>query len=293
MKKPLWAGAAALALLAAAAATVPTTAQAAGSIPIVTLAVAGDQATVSQATMRPGVVEFRVGKTFVVPGPQGGPDALTVVATDQLDVVLADLGAVFGGNPEDPASLTAAAAAMRDIHSISTWYGGAGPEGVWQVNLPAGTYTVFGVQSTAMGMAKPVTFTVAGAPRTAALHATQATFRAVGDVGSNKWTFRQAGDRPVEWITFANSAKELHFLDAFGVKPSTTSAMVRKAVASNAPPKFATGTGFHFDVISPGVRVAIKGELDAGTYVVDCFIPSESDGMPHAVMGMWKLITVS
>ena len=27
-------------------------------------------------------------------------------------------------------------------------------------------------------------------------------------------------------------------------------------------------------------------------FVLDCFMPSEADGMPHALMGMWKLFTV-
>ena len=41
------------------------------------------------------------------------------------------------------------------------------------------------------------------------------------------------------------------------------------------------------------VSVAIKETMPAGKYVVDCFMPSESDGMPHALMGMWKLFTVT
>ena len=77
-----------------------------------------------------------------------------------------------------------------------------------------------------------------------------------------------------------------------GVKPSTTPAMVRKALQSNGNPKFFTGQSLSFDVISPGVTVAIKGPVDAGRYLLDCFIPSETDGMPHALMGMWKLVDV-
>ena len=137
-----------------------------------------------------------------------------------------------------------------------------------------------------------LTFTVAGEPRQGALHATQATVRAIGPVGNNKWAFTQRGSQPIEWLRFANSAKELHFLDMSGVKPSTTPAMVRKALQSNGNPKFFTGQSLSFDVISPGVTVAIKGPVDAGRYLLDCFIPSETDGMPHALMGMWKLVDV-
>lgn len=296
MKTPLLVGAAALALAAAGAVGTPSNATSlvplAAQPAVVTISVQGDQAMVSPSTVRPGVVEFRVGDTFTIPGPEGGPDQLSVLATDQLDVILAALPAVFGGDPTDPAVAAGAAQAMRTIHGAGTFYGGANKGMSWQVTLPAGNFTVMGVQSTAMGMAKPATFTVAGEPRQGALHATQATVRAIGPVGNNKWAFTQRGSQPIEWLRFANSAKELHFLDMSGVKPSTTPAMVRKALQSNGNPKFFTGQSLSFDVISPGVTVAIKGPVDAGRYLLDCFIPSETDGMPHALMGMWKLVDV-
>ena len=292
MKKPSLAGAAALALLATGLVAIPSTAQASGNVPVVKLAVAGNQATISQATMRPGVVEFQVGNTFKIPGPQGGPDPLTVLRTDQLDLILSTLPTVFSQS-DDPAAGAASAAAMRTIRGAATFYGGGVKGTTWQVRLPAGNYTVMGVQSTAMGMAKAASFTVAGEPRPGAIHATQATVRAVGPVGENRWTFSQRGDRAVEWLRFANAAKELHFMDMSGVKPGTTDAMVKKALTSNKQPTFFTDVNLSFDVISPGVAVAIKGPIDAGDYLVDCFIPSEIDGMPHALMGMWKLVDVS
>jgi hypothetical protein len=244
--------------------------------------------------MRPGVVEFHVGKTFVVPGPDGGPDTLSIVRTDQLDQVLSLLPAVFVADPSDPAALAAAAEAIRTIHAITTWYGGAVKGGVWQANLAPGNYFALGVQSTAMGMAKAVAFTVAGDPRPGFLHPTQAVMRAVGPVGNNTWVFRQLGRQPIQWLRFTNAAHELHFMDLGGVAPSTTNAMVKKAVQGppGPPPKWFTGPDLSFDVISPGVSVAIQEAMPAGKYVVDCFMPSESDGMPHALMGMWKLVTV-
>ena len=181
---------------------------------------------------------------------------------------------------------------MRTIHGAGTFYGGGDKGTTWRVNLTPGTYTVVGVESLAMGLAKPVTFTVAGERRAGALPTTQATVRAAGPVGDNRWVFRQSG-APVEWLRFTNAAKELHFLDMSGVKAGTTTAMVKKAFSSPAEPKFFTNEAVHFDVISPGVSVAIKGPVAAGGYLVTCFIPSETDGMPHALMGMWKLVDVS
>ena len=291
-RKSLGAGVAALALLGIGLASAPSPAQAAGSFPVVDLAVSGDQVTMSQSTMRPGVVEFHVGKTFVIPGPDNGPDTISIVRTDKLDEVLAQLPAVFSGDPSDPASLAAAGAGMAAIHGITTWYGGSEKGGVWQVNLPAGNYFALGVGSTVRGLAKPAAFTVSGDPRPGVLHATQLTVRAVGPVGANRWMVRQVGRQPVQWVNYANAAHEIHFMDLSGVKPTTTDAMVKKAFMSNGDPKFVTGPFLNFDVVSPGVRVAIQENVPRGRYLVDCFIPSEADGMPHALMGMWKLFNV-
>ncbi len=76
------------------------------------------------------------------------------------------------------------------------------------------------------------------------------------------------------------------------MKPGTTSADVRKAFSSPGEPKFFTGKGLTVEVVSPGVVVAVKGPVAPGGYLLTCFVPSEADGMPHAVMGMWKLVTV-
>ncbi len=260
--------------------------------PKVTIAVAGDQATISQATMRPGVVEFQVGKTFKVPGPQGGPDTLSIVRTDQLDEVLAALGPVFAEDFADPASMAAAARGMAAARSMSTWYGGTKKGGVWQVDLPAGNYYVIGLQSTMMGLAKPVAFTVAGEPRSAPLHATAGTIRAISVPGGNAFVAKGMSHLGDGWVKFANSAKEVHFMSMTGVKPSTDAATIRKAFQSNSDPKWIIGPHYDFDVISPGVSVAMQGPFGAGRYLVDCFIPSETDGMPHALMGMWKLVDV-
>jgi hypothetical protein len=283
------------AAIVVAAITVPAApANAAGSMPVVDIAVASDgQATISQTTMRPGVVEFHVGKTATIPADLGGNDSLSIVRTDQLDLILQTLPAVFSadGSPE---TLAAAAQGMRQIHAISTWYGGTHEGGVWQVYLPAGNYYAMGATSTALGLAKPVAFTVSGQPRSAKVHSVQAAIWATGSVGQNQFRFAQLGKRSVTWFAFRNNAQEIHFLDINPVKPGTTTTQVNKAFspASDGPPSWLTGPPYSFDVISPGVRVAVKHTIDPGKYVVDCFIPSETDGMPHALMGMYKLITV-
>jgi hypothetical protein len=288
MKHRIMASASALAIVVTGLTFVP--AHAASGPPVVRISAQGDQVVVSQATMRPGVVEFRVGPTFVVPGPDGGPDQLAVVRTDQLPLVLESLQTVFA-DPEAPGAAAAAAQGMRTINGAATFYGGGGKGTQLQVALPAGNYSVVGIPSAVFGLTKPATFTVAGEPRAGALPATQATVRAIGPVGDNRWTFRQSG-APVRWLRFANASKEIHFLDMAGVKAGTTSADVRKAFTRPGEPKFFTGEGLVVEVISPGVVVAVKARVAPGGYLLTCFVPSESDGMPHALMGMWKLVSV-
>ncbi len=127
--------------------------------------------------------------------------------------------------------------------------------------------------SAVFGLTKPASFTVAGDRRAGALPATQATIRAVGPVGDNRWTFRQSG-APVKWLRFANASKEIHFLDMAGVKPGTTAGDVRKAFASPNEPKFFTGEGITIEVVSPGVAIALKGPVAPGRYLLTCFVPS-------------------
>jgi hypothetical protein len=293
MKRALPASASALVLLTGALVSAPPSSAAGAAIPVVNVSVQGDQVMSSMATVTPGVIEFHVGDTLTIPGPQGGPDNLVVVASQNLEGAIAQLPALFQGNPGDPASLAAAAQAERNLHGLTTMYGGGGKGTVWQVRLHAGTYYVISPQAMAMGLAKPTTLTVAGGERGAPLHATSAIVMPKGPVGHNKWVTVGLDTPGNGWLRFSNRSHEIHFMDLSGVKASTTDAMVKKALMSPAQPKFFTGESFAFDVISPGVSVAVKAPIKPGKYLLDCFMPSEADGMPHALMGMWKLVWVA
>jgi len=289
MKRHAFAGTVAAAIVAALVAVPANPASAAKNVPVVELGASTGQATISQATMRPGVVEFQVTSSFEVPEQfGGGTDSISIVRTDALQEVLQALPGAFG---DDPA---AAAQAMRTAHALSTWYGGGQPGQVWQVYLPAGNYYALGVTTAVTGSSQPVAFTVAGQPRSANIHAVQAAIWATGPVGQNQFKFVQAGKKAIEWFAFRNNSQEIHFLDITPVAPKTTAADFQKALMSDSqePPSWIRGEPFAFDVISPGVRVAIQHTLAPGRYLADCFIPSETDGMPHALMGMYKFFTV-
>jgi hypothetical protein len=50
-----------------------------------------------------------------------------------------------------------------------------------------------------------------------------------------------------------------------------------------------TGT----QVLSPDASTWIGIDLQPGTYALMCFIPDRSTGMPHAMLGMVSIVTVS
>jgi hypothetical protein len=95
-------------------------------------------------------------------------------------------------------------------------------------------------------------------------------------------------------VKFGNSADQPHFLVLQHVKASTTNAKVRRFISSGGqgnPPwllKGSAGSG----VVSPGKSQLFRYDLPAGKYLVACFWPDYFTGMPHAFMGMWKLVTL-
>ena len=96
-------------------------------------------------------------------------------------------------------------------------------------------------------------------------------------------------------VKVTNQADQPHFLVIQRVKDGTTNAMVRKSLASNSQGnpswllKAQNGSG----VVSPGTSQFVSYHLPAGKYFIACFWPDYFTGMPHFLMGMWKLVTIS
>ncbi len=160
-------------------------------------------------------------------------------------------------------------------------------------NLLPGTYYLMDLGNFT-GTGNPV-FTrltvTAGAPR-GPLH---------GDVGVHA----TGGDRfaaPSSWphqgtLVFANDdSTSIHFMDLQRVKPGTTDAQVQSYFDSNSqqPPSFGLpGPSEGVDIVSPHITVSMAYNLPPGTYVLLCFVADDSTGMPHALMGMHKVVTLT
>jgi hypothetical protein len=94
------------------------------------------------------------------------------------------------------------------------------------------------------------------------------------------------------WTFVANRADQPHFLEFQHVKASTTAADVRRLFRGgkdtiSLPGSTATG------VLTQGHHQGFRYNLPRGKYLIACFWPDRFTGMPHAFMGMWKLINLT
>jgi hypothetical protein len=98
--------------------------------------------------------------------------------------------------------------------------------------------------------------------------------------------------------TFTNNADVIHFMQLQPVKPGTTDRDVQRFFDSilsgknNVPPPFIPGPTGGNDVVSPGFSLQLTYNLPAGRYVLLCFVADEQTGIPHAFMGMHKVIVL-
>jgi hypothetical protein len=110
-------------------------------------------------------------------------------------------------------------------------------------------------------------------------------------------TKRFAGSRNLPakgTITFKNaSINSPHFLALQHVKKGTTRREIIKAFnsgpGSGGPNPFLDGS-VGTDVVGPGQSQTLTYSLPAGTYVEACFFPDLQTGMPHAMMGMVRIV---
>jgi hypothetical protein len=194
----------------------------------------------------------------------------------------------FSSNP------ATAAKGTRELTRDVSLYGLADvvpghPETV-TVNLTPGTYHIWDLSKAAAGGALPGQVT---------LHVTG---RVPGhSLGGSVQVAATSADRfiaPATWphsgtYLFHNVADTIHFMAIIPVKPGTTDKEIQAFFNSHssAPPPFsAPGPSGGNDVVSPGRTIQVSYSLPRGTYVVMCFVADDVTGIPHAIMGMHKVI---
>jgi hypothetical protein len=214
------------------------------------------------------VTEFRVKKT----AHRGS--SLVILETDDLNRAFKLLGTAFQGGD-------GSADAMKKFDRIATLYGGGGEGARWQVKLSKGSYYMLDTKTN-----KLATFKVKGERRDVKMQHADSKIWATKD---NQ--FETDGKLSGKWVSFENNAHEVHFMEADHVANSTTNKQVRKALTSNKKPDWIRKGGFFFDVQSPGIKTVHRQDVPTHRYLLICFMPSEEqDGVPHALMGMWRLV---
>jgi hypothetical protein len=94
-------------------------------------------------------------------------------------------------------------------------------------------------------------------------------------------------------VMVRNVSDTIHFMSISPVQPGTTDQQIQAYYDSGVqtPPPFAlNGPTVGLDVLSPGNHATINYDLPKGTYVLQCFIADDVTGMPHAIMGMHKVV---
>jgi hypothetical protein len=94
------------------------------------------------------------------------------------------------------------------------------------------------------------------------------------------------------WFLFTNKADQPHFIEFQHVKQSTTHGQVRRFFkhGGQGQPGFALRGSFGAGVLTQGQHAGQYINLPRGKYLIACFWPDFRTGMPHALMGMWRLI---
>ncbi|HET6878153.1 MAG TPA: hypothetical protein VFH38_11535 [Jatrophihabitans sp.] len=90
-----------------------------------------------------------------------------------------------------------------------------------------------------------------------------------------------------------NISDQPHFVVMQRVKPSTTRRQVARVFnrpPSNKQPGWVLRANTDSAVISPYHFEYFRYDLPRGKYLLACFWPDDDTGMPHAYMGMWKLV---
>jgi hypothetical protein len=250
----------------------------------------GSHVYLDHNAVQAGSIQFRVSTSTPAGGSGSDISLFKLQPGTTLGKVVSDFNEEFGAAP---------AKGTRDLTRDITIYGLAdvihGYPMVVTEPLAPGTYYM--VDSSAAPPSGPSSFTrfTVGSDRSGVAQSSdRASALTVKTTTSDRFV------APDNWphdatVTVANVSDTLHFMDLQPVKPGTTDRQVQAYFdsGSQAPPPFAAqGPTGGSDVLSPGRTLQLTYDLPAGTYVLLCFIADDQTGMPHAVMGMHKVVVI-
>jgi hypothetical protein len=249
----------------------------------------GTNVTLSRSSVNEGRIAFKVDTS------NGSQITLfRLVGHATLDTFKADLAEEFSQDP------SIAAKGTRDLNRDIRAFGLAdvipGTPAMVTETLPAGAYYLMDTGA-GPGPTGPVftTFTVR--------HAGHQADRLTGDRAHGPVVKLTSADRFVGpqtlpargTVTVRNISDTFHFMEIQPVEKGTTDAQIQEYLDSGSqdpPPFLGDGPGVGLDVLSPGLQAELTYNLPKGTYVLLCFVADDVTGMPHALMGMHKVVTL-
>lgn len=266
---------AAMATAVTGTALVPSQVDAAGKIPHIRAGMTDQAIHLSRDTVRAGRVKFRV-------VARSGDHVMQIFQLHKgytkADFTR-DIGRTFRGRIP----------AIKRIDRNVSWLGGAEAQknhpGRFAITLTAGTYYVLDQNGPAVAK-----LTVTGAVQPRAWIHNDSTI-----VGTGGDRFRAPKAIPHSgWTLFKDTSDEPHFLVMQHVKRGTTRHMVTRYFKSGqqGEPSFALPETTSSGIISGGSQLLFHYNLPAGRYVLMCWWPSDESGMPHAMMGMYRMINL-
>lgn len=238
----------------------------------VSIAVSDHDVTRSRTGFRPGYTVFDVRST----GGRGTIEVIRLHRGYTLKMLLKDFGGLSNGDVK----------AVRRVDRNVEFYGGS-QVGSHRVNsfatyVDAGRYLILDLdRGTYAGMR------VVGHPQ-ARSHPV-----ATGLINMTKADrfANPGGKRHTGWMRSTNHSDEPHFVDLAHVKRSATHQKVQKWIdgGANGNPPWGLHDFGGTLVVGPGHTVWWSYDLPRGKYLEMCWFPSDEDGTPHAMMGMWEL----
>jgi len=258
-------------------ATAPIAASAANPPKAVVVTMSGKAITLSTTSIPAGKVVFKVESA-------GGVHALQLLQLAEgytKKQAIHDVNAAFGGDK----------AAIKRVDTKITWLGGAnaspGHPGTVATRLTPGTYYATDQNGNAN-----TKFEVVDAPSG---YRTLYPSSRITTKHNRFHTHTSLALTRDGWMQYHNNAQEPHFIELNHVKQSTTKKDVADYIASGSQdePPWALPGDASAGVISPGHTEVFNYDLPAGKYLVACFWPDKSTGMPHFYMGMYKLVELS
>jgi hypothetical protein len=254
-----------------------TAANATTSLKTITVTMTAKSVTLSSgARLHAGRYIFKV----VRPGGDDNLQLARLAPGYSLAQAKKDLGVAFNGN------IPAIRRVDKNIHFYGGVDGSGSHAGFFAETLYAGTY-LFTEQN-----GNAITFVhVFGTPPQGQGWVNQTS--TLSAVKPNRWAV-PASIPHSGWTMFRNVAAEPHFIVLQQVKPETTYRELLAALksTSQSPPAFALSGGTSTSVISPNTQMLFHYSLPPGKYALMCFWPDDMTGMPHALMGMYKFITL-